>query len=166
MLRSDERGFSLVEVIIALGLLAGVLISIGGLFILGSRTVKSGRTASEALATAKQISEDMGSWGFTQLWGNFGSDGKGLTTLTIDCRTNTAGGFCPGWQTPLQAKLGTTAYSTIKLDSVTDAAGNTPVFVDSASGAVKAKNVRVAVTVLWTEVTGRSRSVQVETTRN
>ena len=50
MRRRDEKGFSLIEVVIALGLLAGVLIAIAGLFILGGRSVKSGRTSSEALA--------------------------------------------------------------------------------------------------------------------
>lgn len=166
MRAKHASGFSLIEVIIALGMLAAVLLSIGGLFVIGSRNVRSGRASSEALATAKEISETMGGWGFTQLWGNFGLNGKGVSTYTIDCRTNTANGFCPSWQTTIQNELGTTAYSTITLTSVTDAAGTTPVFVDNTTGAVLARNVRVLITVLWTEVTGRPRQVQVETTRN
>lgn len=63
----DERGFSLVEVIIALGLLAGVLVTISGLFVVGTKQVKSGRTSSEALAVAKEIQEDMYGWGYSQL---------------------------------------------------------------------------------------------------
>jgi type II secretory pathway component PulJ len=47
-----ETGFSLVEVVIALGLLAGVLITISGLFVMGAKQVKSGRASSEALAVA------------------------------------------------------------------------------------------------------------------
>ena len=46
MIRQREQGFSLVEVILALGILAGVLISIAGLFIMGSKQVKSGRTST------------------------------------------------------------------------------------------------------------------------
>ena len=166
MRRTDASGFSLIEVVIALGMLDAVLLSIGGLFVIGSRTVRSGRASSESMAMAKKISEDMGGWGFTQLWGNFGLSGSGQTTYTIDCRTNTANGFCPGWQTTIQGELGTTAYSTITLTSVTDAAGNTPVFVDAATGATKARNVRVLITVFWTEITGRTRNIQLDTTRN
>ena len=89
MRRHDARGFSLVEVVLALGILAGVLISIAGLFIIGGRQVKSGRTSSEALAQAKEITEEMNGWGYTQLWTNFGYDGT-ATTYTVDCRTNTS----------------------------------------------------------------------------
>jgi Tfp pilus assembly protein PilV len=44
--RKNERGLSLIEVILALGLLGGVLISIAGMFILSERQVKSGKTAT------------------------------------------------------------------------------------------------------------------------
>jgi len=163
MRRRDERGFSLVEVVIALGLLAGVMIAIAGLFVLGGRSVKSGRTSSEALAAGKEIVEEMNAWGFSQLWVNFGYDGE-AKTYTTDTKTCTTAD-CTGWQTALVAKLGPTAHATIKTDSVAQASLAVPDFEDG-SGGVLAKNVRVTVNVFWTQVPGRSRQVSVVTTRN
>jgi type II secretory pathway pseudopilin PulG len=161
MLRGDERGFSLVEVIIALGLLAGVLITISGLFVVGAKQVKSGRTSSEALAVAREIQENMHGWGYSQLWGRFGYDGQ-AAAYTVDTRSCAA---CGVWQATLGAKLGPSAYANIKLDSVANVAGAVDNFAD-ASGAILAKTVRVSVTVFWTEVPGRERSVTLGTTRN
>jgi Tfp pilus assembly protein PilV len=161
MKRRNERGFSLIEVVIALGLLAGVLISIAGLFIIGGRQVKSGRTSSEAVALAKEIHEEMNAWGYTQIWSMFGYDGQ-ATTYTVDTRTNAT---CTAWQNTLRAKLGSSAYANVKLDSVANAAGTTSNFAD-ASGNVLAKTVRVSVTVNWTEMPARPRTVTVGTTKN
>ena len=43
-----EQGFSLIEVVIAIGILAGVLLSICSMFILGGRQLKTGKTMTEA----------------------------------------------------------------------------------------------------------------------
>ena len=163
MRRRDEKGFSLIEVVMALGLLAGVLIAIAGLFILGGRSVKSGRTSSEALAAAREIVEEMDAWGFSQLWSNFGYAGT-AKTYTVDTNTCTTTD-CTGWQSALVAKLGSTAHAIIKIDSVAQASLTVPDFVDGG-GAVTAKNVRVTVNVLWTQVPGRSRQLSVVTARN
>jgi len=157
----DDRGFSLVEVVIALGLLAGVLITISGLFVVGAKQVKSGRTSSEALAVAKEIHENTYGWGYSQLWGMFGYDGQ-AASYTVDTRSC---GVCSAWQTTLATKLGPSAYANIKIDSVANAIGVVSNFAD-ASGSILAKSVRVSVTVYWAEVPGRERSVTVGTTRN
>ena len=94
-MRRNERGFSLVEIVVALGLLAFVLISIAGLFIIGGKQIKSGRTSSEAMALAREIHEEMNAWGYTQLWSVFGYNGQ-AATYTVDTRTNAA---CTAWQT-------------------------------------------------------------------
>ncbi len=161
-MKRREEGFSLIEVIVAIGLMAGVLISVAGLFIMGGRSIKSGRTSSEALAMGKQIVETMDTWGFTQLWGNFGYDGQ-ATTYTVDT-ASCATADCTTWASTLAAKLGPTAHATIKLDSVAQGALTVPNFV--TSGNTTAKNVRITVNVLWTQVMGRARSVTVVTTRN
>jgi prepilin-type N-terminal cleavage/methylation domain-containing protein len=158
----NQRGFSLIEVVIALGLLAGVLIAIAGMFIMGGRSVKSGRTSSEAMAAAREIVEEMNGWGFTQLWDNFGLAGT-ATTYTIDTATCTTAD-CTSWQSTLRSKLGSSAHATIKLDSVAQGALAVPNFV--TGGAVTAKNVRVTVSVLWTQVGRRNRQVAVVTSRN
>jgi Tfp pilus assembly protein PilV len=156
-----DRGFSLVEVILALGLLAGVMIAIAGLFAVGAKSVKSGRTSSEALAAAREIQEEMLAWGYSRLWRSFGYDGQ-AASYTVDSRTNAT---CDSWQSTLQRKLGPSAFATIVISSVEDASGATHNFSD-ASGNILAKNVRVGVTVSWTEVPGRPRTVTVGTTRN
>jgi len=161
MPKRAEKGFSLVEVVIAMALLAGVLIAISGLFIIGGAQVKSGRTSSEALAVGKEIQEDLVGWGYAQLWETFGYDGR-ATSYAVDSR---ACGACAGWQTTLATKLGPSAYVDIKLESVADAVGTINDFAD-ASGNVLAKTVRVSVTVNWSEVPDRVRSVTVGTTRN
>jgi len=163
MKRRDERGFSLIEIVIALGLLAGVLISVAGLFVLGGRSVKSGRTSSEALAAGKQVVEAMNGWAFAQLWTNFGYDGlaKTYTVDTTTCLT----ADCVAWQSSLVSKLGPTAKATIQIESVSQAALAIPDFADN-TGYTTAKNVRLTVNVNWTQVPGRARHVTVVTTRN
>ena len=159
MRRRKQEGFSLIEVVIALGLLAGVLIAIAGLFIMAGKSVKSGRTSSEALATAREIMEEMNGWGYSQLWGNFNLNGA-ATTYTIDTATCTTSD-CTSWQSTLQSKLGTTAHATIKLDSVAQGA-TAPTNFNTTT----CKNVRVTINVLWTQVTGRNRQVTIVTSRN
>lgn len=163
MRRGDERGFSLIEVLVALGLMAGVLIAIAGLFVLGGRSVKSGRTSSEALALGREIVEEMNAWGYTQLWGNFGLAGT-ANTYTVDTATCVTAD-CTGWQNSIVGRLGTTAHATIKLDNVVQAGQPLVDFVDGA-GNLLSRNVRVTVTVLWTQVPGRSRQVSVVTAHN
>ena len=55
MTRSKERGFSLVEVVVALGLLAGVLISIAGLWIWTQSTHVVRRFFSEVSTLARTL---------------------------------------------------------------------------------------------------------------
>jgi type II secretory pathway pseudopilin PulG len=62
-----QEGFSLAEVVVALGLLAGVLISIAGLFVLSGRQLRSGRSSTEALAVARDVIEELDGWGFRRL---------------------------------------------------------------------------------------------------
>jgi Tfp pilus assembly protein PilV len=163
MTRGAEKGFSLIEVLVALGLMAGVLIAIAGLFVMGGRSVKSGRTSSEALAAGREILEEMNAWGYSQLWENFGFSGT-ANTYSVDTKTCVTAD-CTGWQNALVAKLGTTAHATITLDNVVQAGQPLVNFVDGA-GNVLSRNVRVTVNVLWTQVPGRSRQVSVVTTHN
>ena len=63
-----QAGFSLVEVVVALGLLAAVLISISGLFVLAHKQVDGGRKNSVALSVARDILEEMDGWSYRQLY--------------------------------------------------------------------------------------------------
>src|SRR5438093_13760530 len=67
----SEGGFNLIEVVIALALLAAVLPTISGLFIQGSQSVNTGRDLTEATSLATDILEQMDKWAFQQLYTNF-----------------------------------------------------------------------------------------------
>jgi type II secretory pathway pseudopilin PulG len=151
MHRRAERGFSLVEVVIALGLLAGVLISISGLFVIGGNQVKSGRTSSEAIAVGRTILEEMNKWGFRQTYGMFGYDGA-AASYSLDTRTNS---YATKWQPLLTPKL-VNSYATVQLQSL--GPGGTPPNLDAT------RAIRVLVTVNWDEG-ARHRTVQVGTVR-
>ncbi len=58
---------TLIEVLIALGLLSGVLISVASLFVLGGQHVKRGRMMTKATAIASDIQEELHGLGVTQL---------------------------------------------------------------------------------------------------
>lgn len=149
-MKRNESGFSLVEVIIALGLLAGVLISIAGLFALGGQQVKSGRTSTEALSVARTILEEMDGWGFRQTYQLYGID-PNQTTATVDTRTN---GYAQKWQPTLDEKL-FQSYALITVESL--ASGAPPPFATTRA-------IRVVVTVHWDEGT-RHRTVRLGTVR-
>lgn len=148
----SQRGFSLIEVVVALGLLAGVLISISGLFVFGGRQVKSGRTSSEALSVARDILEEINGWGFRQTYSLFGYDGT-APVYTVDTRTNS---FANGkWQGILDQKL-LDAYATIEIRSLSNSGSPPNLNVTRA--------IRVLVTVNWREGP-RRRSLQAGTVR-
>src|SRR6266487_2344256 len=69
--QSGEAGFSLIEVVIAIGVLAGVLLSICSMFILGGRQVKGGKTMTEATALAHDLMETFDKLSYIGLYTTF-----------------------------------------------------------------------------------------------
>ena len=59
MKRDAQRGYSLVEVLIAIALLGTVLLSITGLFLAGRKNVYSGKQMTHAVALANNVLEDL-----------------------------------------------------------------------------------------------------------
>jgi prepilin-type N-terminal cleavage/methylation domain-containing protein len=57
--RNAERGYNLVEVLIAMALMGTVLMSIMGLFYFGRRNVYSGKEMTEAVAVGTHVLEDL-----------------------------------------------------------------------------------------------------------
>lgn len=157
MNRTRTDGFSLVEVVVALGLLAGVLISISGLFIIGGKQVKSGRTSTEALAAGRAIVEQMNNWGFRQTYQAFGCTDTN-NTCAVDTRT-AALAEAQEWQDDLEAKLGPSAYAMLNIASLSQS-GAPPAF-----NAAACRAIRVEVTVHWTEGGVRSRNVKLGAVR-
>lgn len=143
-----ERGSSLIEVTLAMGLLAGVLGSVAGLFVMGAGGVHSGRRASEALSVARSIMEEMQSWGFEQTYEKFGLDGAN-NSYQIDTRYNA---YTTAWQAELDEKLH--GYATITITAI-DAGGPA---LDAST------QLSLGVTVHWKEGT-RKRRVQLQAVR-
>jgi type II secretory pathway pseudopilin PulG len=149
--RKSERGTSLIEVVMSLGLMAGVLGSLAGLFVLGAGGVQSGRRASQALTHAHSITEEMRGWSFPQLYEEFGLDGS-APSFTVDTRSSS---HTTEWRDEVVEDLGASAYALISVHSI-DGTGS-PSVADS-------DQVRVQVLVHWTEGT-RHRSVRLASVR-
>jgi prepilin-type N-terminal cleavage/methylation domain-containing protein len=70
-MRKIERGYSLVEVLIAMAILGTVLMSIITLFMFGRRNVYSGRQMTRATSVATHVVEDLNPMSPDQLYTNF-----------------------------------------------------------------------------------------------
>jgi type II secretory pathway pseudopilin PulG len=148
VVRTKERGSSLVEVTLALGLIGGVLGAVAGLFVIGAKGVDSGRCASEALSIARNIVEEVRGGGFRQMYEQFGLDGA-ANSYTVDTRTNAN---ASEWQAELSQKLN--GHATIILTAIDAGA---PPLNSSAQ-------VRLEVTVHWDEGS-RHRTVRLTAVR-
>lgn len=153
MRRTDKHsaGFSLVEVILALGLLAAVLISIAGLFVIGNRSVASGRNTTEALAVGRAMLEEMNGWGFRQTYQLYGMDDT-QNAVTVDTLTNA---YAQKWQPTLDDTLPGAPSADITVSGFNEAG-----VIDLAT----ARALRVDITISWAEQ-NRNRSVTLSTMR-
>ena len=158
----SEGGFNLIEVVIALALLAAVLLTISGLFIQGSQSVNTGRDLTEATSLATDLLEQMDKWAFSQLYTNYG---KAATDAAfIACSPTVVPSGAPTGtfastqlntmcQTKLNARL-PNAYALVYVTPL----GTTNSHFDTAKG------IQVKVVVNWT-LKLKSRSVSLETVR-
>ena len=145
-----ERGFSLVEVVIAIGVLAGVLLSICSMFILGGRQLKTGKTVTEATTICHAIMESFDSLSFTALYTTFGA---AATDTTMTVSSTTTGSAIQSWQTEIARKLDN-GVATV---TIIPRGPGTPNFGTAAG-------IRMTVTVTWTEL-ARPQSVSLSTVR-
>ena len=134
-----QAGFSLIEVIVALGLLAGVLLSVAGLFVVGERQVARGRRQSTALVAAQTILEEISTWNYAATWERFDSIGD-AATLTVATTDTNPSSIVSEWQPFLSDTL-SNGRAEIRIESCDGANLN----VSTA--------VRVVVTVSWDEKT-------------
>jgi type II secretory pathway pseudopilin PulG len=154
-----SAGFSLPEVTIALGLLAGVVISIAAMFTASEKLVNRGRHQSAAVTVARNIVEETNSWNYRSLYENFGLDGS-AASYTIDTRTDPV---AQRWQDELDRAIhpfdssSKAAWAEITLESVSPT-GSPPAIRDAVC-------IRVAVRVFWTDLTGKVRELQLATVR-
>ena len=150
---SSSSGFSIVEVMLALGLLSAVLISITSLFIIGGRRVAQGRERTEALSVGTHVMESMDQMSYRGLYTNFtaaSNPGGATGPLVIDSRTNTVAQSL-GWQTLMDSKM-EGAFVTVTITRIGGA--------DFRS----ARALRVTTTVTWDDL-NRTRNLSLETVR-
>ena len=147
---SQEKGFSLVEVIVAIGVLAGVLVSISSMFLLGGRQVKVGKTMTLATAICHDIMEAFDTRSFTALYVDLGA---ASTATTHTVFSNVSGSAIEAWQTEISRKLENGVASV----AITPMGPGTPNF-GSATG------IRINVNLTWNEL-GRPQTVRLSTTR-
>src|SRR5688572_25523688 len=84
--RRGQRGYSLVEILIAIAILGSVLLSIMTLFVFGRRNVYSGRQMTRATSVATHVMEDLIPLQPATLYTNFGT----LPTTTVTASTTVA----------------------------------------------------------------------------
>jgi len=146
--RRREAGFSLVEVLVALGVLAGALLSIGSMFILGGRQLKAGRTMTEATVLTHDMMETFDRLSFVSLYTSFGA---GAADATWRVSSAGAGNPITPWQAEISRKLSNGA-ATFTLEPIGESRfGN-------------AVGIRVTAEVTWSEA-GGVQSVTLSTVR-
>lgn len=83
--RHAEAGMTLVEVLIALGLMASVLVSVASLFVLGGQRVKGSRNMTQALAISSDVMEDLYDFGINIIPSVFPDCCPGGCTTATGC---------------------------------------------------------------------------------
>jgi len=147
---SVEAGFSLIEVVIAIGVLAGVMLSIASMFIMGGRQVKTGKTLTEATTLAQDLMEQFDKESFNSLYLNLGAASTDTTRTVL---STTTGSPIQAWQTEIARKLNSGSAS-VRLDAMGPSSPN----FGTAAG------IKVTVTLSWNEL-GRAQSVGLSTVR-
>ncbi|HEX8252034.1 MAG TPA: prepilin-type N-terminal cleavage/methylation domain-containing protein [Thermoanaerobaculia bacterium] len=111
-----DRGYNLVEVLIAMAVLGIILLTVLTLFVMGRRNVYSGRQLSAANAVATRVLEDLALMSASDVIDSFVLNGSPLRTNivagveyensilrdangTLSSTTNDAGGYLARWRT-------------------------------------------------------------------
>jgi prepilin-type N-terminal cleavage/methylation domain-containing protein len=88
--RRSQRGFNLVEVLIAMALLGTVLMTVLTLFYMGRTNVYSGKQTSVAVSIATHAMEDLSSRSKSDILTAFNASAAGLGPVDIDTSTTMA----------------------------------------------------------------------------
>jgi type II secretory pathway pseudopilin PulG len=148
-----SSGFSLVEVMLALGLLGAVLVAITSLFIVGGRRVREGRERTEALSVATHVMESLDQMSYRGLYTNFSTasdPGAATGPLVIGSGSNTVA-LSLGWQALIDQKL-KNGRAEVRMTRI------------GGSNFRTATGIRVQTTVYWDDL-NRSRNLTIETNR-
>jgi prepilin-type N-terminal cleavage/methylation domain-containing protein len=89
--RAAQRGYNLVEMLIAIAFLAVVLLTVLTLFFLGSGNVYSGKQQTMAVSIGTDVMEDIAEFGVTDLYGAFVVNDGNAPTGVATIPANSAG---------------------------------------------------------------------------
>src|SRR4029077_9906082 len=93
VMKPRQRGYSLVEVLIAMAITSVVLLTVVTLFYMGRRNVYSGKQMTVAAASGTQIMEDLSTMTAQDLENNFNlTDAATLGTTTLQGVADALGG--------------------------------------------------------------------------
>jgi len=156
MARKTESGYSLVEVLIALGLMTGVMVAVCSMFVLGGTYVKAGKQLTQATALAQNIMEDLNKHSYTgaYLFLQGASPDPNATSASSDTRV-TSSVADGAWGPDIRTKL-FGGYAVVNMTPIGGTAS--PARFSTGEG------VRVTVTLGWKELR-RNRTVKVENVR-
>ncbi len=151
-----QRGYSLIEVVVSLGLLTGVMVAICSMFVLGGTYVKAGKELTEATSLAQDMMEDINKQSYNglylMLW--TGTPDPNATVIASDTRVSGSVAnalWGPGIRTRLH-----NGFAVVTMTPLGGPA-SPPTF---ASG----EAVRVTVALGWRELR-RDRSLRIEHVR-
>ncbi len=146
---------TLVEILIALGLMASVLISVASLFILGGQRVKGSRNMTQGMAIASNVMEDLYGFGMNIMPTTFPDCCPGGCAASTGCTVSSASdAFLQSrWLPAIEEKLG---QSRLEITLVPVGGSVTPPTFSQAEG------LRLRVEVFWSEGVSE-RSVYEET---
>lgn len=154
--RTRGSGYSLVEVIISLGILTGVLVAIASMFVLAQTNVNSGKMLTEATSIAQDMMEDINKLSYNGLQVFFAT-AQNLNTLTsYTADTRVSGSYAATTYAGAVTSKLWKGYALITLQPI---GGNVKPAVWNSGEAI-----RVSITIFWTELR-RNRSVTVEGVR-
>ena len=154
--RVSEKGYSLIEILVSLGLMAGVMVAICSMFVLGGTYVKSGRQLTQATSLAQDIMEDINKQSYTGLYLLLqgGSPDPNAQSVTSDTRISGDAANAQ-WGSGIRSKLHQ-GFAVVTMVPV----GGTVTPSTFSTG----EAIRISVQLGWTELR-RNRSVKVEGVR-
>jgi ABC-type lipoprotein release transport system permease subunit len=139
-----EGGFSFIEILVAIGVLAGVLVSIATMFILGGRQVKTGKTITQATTFAHALMETYDTQSFVSLYTGLGA---AATDTSRTVYSNVTGSPIASWHAEIAKKL---ENGVARVDLLPIGPG-TPNFGTAVA-------LRLTVRITWSEL-GRPQTV-------
>ena len=165
--RPATAGYSLIEILVAIGLIGGVVVVIASLLATGARSVHSGRHMTTAVALGKTVMEDVLAWPYGRVWAQTGGAATDTTATWTTAEANPAyagssdaaemSATCDAWRVAVsELPNAVLSYQVDGIEALPDGVS------DGLTSFGEARLLRVIVLITWSESGGRARSAQFE----